>query len=203
MEYSQARRTMIDSQLRPEAVTDPAVLAAMASVPREQYAPAASRAFAYFDRPLPLAPGRSMMPPASLGRLLSELAPRSGERVLVVAAGSGYSAALLTAIGCEVTASEDDPALAEMARTAGIRLAGEELGEGFDLILIDGAVEHIPQSLLDLLVDGGRVGTALIDRGVSRLAIGYIAGGNLGLRTIVDAEVAPLPGFERPRAFTF
>jgi len=209
MDYSLARRAMIDSQLRPQAVTEVGVLAAMASIAREEYAPAASRAFAYFDRPLPLAPGRSMMPPAALGRLLSELAPRAGERALVVAAGSGYSAALLGAIGCDVTAIEQDPALAELALAAGISLADGDPGEGFDLILIDGAVEQIPQSLVDRLVEGGRLGTALIDRrdrsqlGVSRLVVGRALAGHLGLATITDAEVAPLPGYERPHAFTF
>jgi len=209
MDYSLARRAMVDSQLRPEGVTDTGVLVAMASIPREEFAPAASRAFAYFDRPLPLAPGRSMMPPAALGRLLSELAPRAGERALVVGAGSGYSAALLGAIGCDVTATEQDPALAELARAAGLSLADGDPGEGFDLILIDGAVEQIPQALVDRLVEGGRLGTGLIERrdgsqsGVSRLVVGRAVAGHLGLRTIADAEVTPLPGFERPHAFTF
>ena len=209
MDTSLARRAMIDSQLRPEGVTDIGVLGAMASIPREHFAPAASRAFAYFDRPLPLGGGRSMMPPAALGRLLSELAPRPGERALVVGAGSGYSAALLRAIGCEVVAMEQDPAFAAQLRAAGTTLADDDPGEGFDLILIDGAVEHIPRSLVDRLADGGRLGTPLIDRpdgfdqGVTRLVTGRTAAGHLGLRTIVDAEVAPLPGFERPQAFVF
>jgi len=203
MDSSLARRAMIDNQLRPEAVTDNGVLAAMASVPREEFAPAASRAFAYFDRPLPLGGGRSMMPPAALGRLLSELAPRARDRALVVGAGSGYSAAVLSAIGCQVVATEDDPALAAQARAAGTMLADGDPGADFDLILIDGAVDHIPQSLVDRLVEDGRLGGALIDRGVTRLVVGRSAAGHFGLRTIVDAEVAPLPGFERPQAFTF
>ena len=203
MDSSLARRAMIDSQLRPEGVTDIGVLAAMASVPREAFAPAASRAFAYFDRPLPLGGGRSMMPPAALGRLLSELAPRPGERALVVGAGSGYSAALLGEIGCEVVALEHDPALAAQARAMGIGITDGDPGEGFDLILVDGAIEHIPRSLVDRLADGGRLAAALLDRGVSRLAIGRVAAGHLGLRTVADAEVAPLPGFERPQSFVF
>ncbi len=203
MDYSLARRAMIDNQLRPQAVTDGAVLAAMGSVPREEFAPAASRAFAYFDRPLALGGGRSMMPPAALGRLLSELGPRAGERALVVGAGSGYSAALLAAIGCDVTAIEEDRALAALARAAGTRLADGDPGDGFDLILIDGAVEQIPQSLVDRLVAGGRLGGAVVDKGVTRLVVGRVAAGHLGLRTIADAGVGVLPGFERPRTFTF
>ena len=197
---------MIDSQLRPEGVTDGAVLAAMGSVERENFVPEAARAFAYFDRTLPLGNGRAMMPPAALGRLLSELAPRAGERALVVAAGTGYSAGLLKAIGLVVTAIESDADLAARARSAGIEIAGSDIKSlkgGYDLILIDGAVEMIPDSLVALLADGGRLATAIVDRGVSRLAIGRASGGVLGLRTIVDAAVARLPGFERPRAFTF
>ena len=94
---SLARRAMVDSQLRPEAVTDRGVLAAMGSVERERFVPDRYKSLAYFDRPLPIGAGRTMMPPAALGRLLSELAPVAGERALVVGSGSGYSAALLGA----------------------------------------------------------------------------------------------------------
>ncbi len=192
MDHNVARRAMIDNQLRPEAVTDGAVLAAMGSVAREDYVPEGARAFAYFDRPIALGEGRSMMPPAAIGRLLSELAPRPGEQALVVAAGSGYSAALLEAMGLDVT-------------SIGGPDAGPETGADarFDLILIDGAVEHIPQPLVDYLVEGGRLATALRERGVSRLVVGRAVAGGLGLRIIVDADVAPLGQFDRPRAFTF
>jgi protein-L-isoaspartate(D-aspartate) O-methyltransferase len=188
MDSQAARRAMIDNQLRPEAVTDGAVLAAMAAVSREDFVPAAARALAYGDRPIQLGEGRSMMPPAALGRLLSELAPRGGERALVVGAGSGYTAALLAHIGLDVT-SQDGPD------------AGD--GEPFDLILIDGAVDEVPQALVDRLAPGGRLGTALRDRGVSRLVIGRAVGGRLGLRAIVDADVPALPQFARRPAFTF
>ena len=206
-DYKLARRAMIDSQLRPEAVTDGGVLAAMGSVERERFVPEAARAFAYFDRPVPIGSGRTMMPPAALGRLLSVLAPRAGERALVVGAGTGYSAALLAAIGLEVTALEEDAGLAAEARAAGVEIANSDAkstgSKPYDLILIDGAVEMIPDVRVARLVEGGRLATALIDRGVSRLVIGRASGGALGLRTITDADVAPLPGFERPRAFTF
>ena len=189
MNSQAARRAMIDNQLRPEAVTDGAVLAAMAAVAREDFVPAEARALAYGDRPIQLGEGRAMMPPAAIGRLLSELAPRGGERALVVGAGSGYSAALLGHIGLDVT-SIDGPD------------AGDD-GEPFDLVLIDGAVDDVPQALVDRIAPGGRLGTALRDRGVSRLAVGRAVGGRLGLRTIVDADVPALPQFARRPAFTF
>ena len=208
-DFSLARRTMVDSQLRPEAVTDRAVLAAMSVVERELFVPESARAMAYFDRPLRFSAERAMMPPAALGRLLSELAPRAGERALVVGSGSGYSAALLCAIGLDVTALESDEMLAAEARAAGVQTVTGDLAKGhaklapYDLILIDGAVPEVPAALVKQLVDGGRLAGAVVDRGVTRLVIGRVASGVLGLRSIVDADVARLPGFEKPTAFTF
>lgn len=208
-DFEPARRAMVDSQLRPEAVTDRGVLAAMSLVERERFVPESARAFAYFDRPVRLAEGRAMMPPAALGRLLSELAPRAGERALVVGAGTGYAAAVLQAIGLQVVALESDEALAATARDAGIDTVAGDLASGwpkgapYDLILIDGAVEEIPAALIKQMAPSGRLAGAIVDRGVTRLVVGRAAGGSLGLRTLADADVASLPGFERPRAFTF
>jgi protein-L-isoaspartate(D-aspartate) O-methyltransferase len=202
---------MVDSQLRPEGVVDAAVVNAMAKLPRENFVPANARALAYGDRPVPVGNGRALAAPAVIGRLLSELEPRRGERALVVGAGSGYGAAVLDALGADVTAVESDPNLVSMAKVAapGIPVVEGDLAAGYpdaapyDIILIDGAVEHIPDAITAQLVEGGRLGTALSDRGVTRLAVGRKAGGRVGLRIIADADVAPLPGFERPKAFTF
>ena len=208
-DFSLARRAMVDNQLRPEGVTDRGVLAAMGSVERERFVPEAARPLAYFDRPLKIGEGRAMMPPAALGRLLTELAPKEGERALVVGSGTGYSAALLQAIGLEMVALESDPALAAAASSAGIQTTVGDLTHGwakgapYDLILLDGAVEDVPQTLVKQLREGGRLAGAIIDRGISRLVVGRAAAGTLGLRSIADAEVDILPGFERPRAFTF
>lgn len=189
MDHAAARRAMIDNQLRPEGVTDGAVLAAMGAVAREDYVPEQARGIAYVDRPISLGEGRAMMPPAALGKLLSELAPRPGERALVVGGASAYSAALLDAIGLAVTAVD------------GLDATGDS--GGFDLILIDGAVDQIPQSLVDQLADDGRLGAALRTGGVSRLVVGRSAAGLLGLRTIADADVPALPHEPRPSAFKF
>jgi len=208
-DYSLARRAMVDSQLRPEAVTDRGVLAAMTSVERENFVPESAKALAYFDRPLPLTKGRAMMPPAALGRLLSELAPRPGERALVIGSGTGYSAALLRIIGLDVVALESDESLAAAARKSGIETVTGDLAEGwkksapYDLILLDGAVEEVPSALAKQLAPDGRLAGAIMDRGVTRLVVGRAAGGAFGLRSLVDADVDILPGFERPKAFTF
>jgi protein-L-isoaspartate(D-aspartate) O-methyltransferase len=208
-DFSIARRAMVDNQLRPEGVTDRGVLAAMGSVERERFVPDSARALAYFDRPLKIANGRTMMPPAALGRLLSALEPAPGERALVLGSGSGYSAALLRAIGVDVIALESDEALAAAATRAGIETIIGELANGwskggpYDFILLDGAVEEISATLIKQLRDDGRLAGAIVDRGVTRLVIGRAAGGSLGLRSLADADVDIIPGFERPRAFTF
>lgn len=208
-DYSLARRAMVDNQLRPEAVTDRGVLAAMATVERERFVPESAKALAYFDRPLRLSNGRAMMPPAALGRLLSELAPRAGERALVVGSGTGYAAALLKAIGLDVVALESEDALAGAARDAGVETVVGDLAAGwakdapYDIVLLDGAVEEVPGDLLKQLTENGRLAGAIADRGVTRLVVGRVAGGSLGLRSLADADVAVLPGFSRPRAFNF
>ena len=208
-DYSAARQAMVDSQLRPQGVSDPLVVAAMTSVPRELFVPEEHRPLANTDRSVPLGGGRKLSPADATGLLLTALAPRPGQKALVVGAGTGYSAALLSDIGLEVIALDSDPALLSVA--AGRRLnaalgpleAGVAEHAPYDLILIDGAVEHVPEAIVGQLRDGGQIGYAVIDRGVTRLAVGRKAGGALGTRTIADSAVDPLPGFMRPQAFTF
>ena len=208
-DFSLARRAMVDNQLRPQDVTDRGVLAAMGKVERERFAPEAARALAYFDRPLKLGQGRAMMPPAALGRLLSEAAPLPGQRALVIGSGTGYSAAVLKEIGLEVVALESDESLASAAKAAGIDPVVGELAKGwpkaapYDLILIDGAAEEIPEALGKQLAPEGVLAGAIVDRGVTRLIVGTCANGAVGWRSIADCDVERLPGFERPRAFTF
>jgi protein-L-isoaspartate(D-aspartate) O-methyltransferase len=212
MDFEAARRAMVDSQLRPQAVTDPSVIAAMATVERERFVPESARGFAYFDRAVPLGDQRAMTPPATLGRMLVELAVQAGERGLVVGAGTGYSAALLTQIGADVVAVECDPALAQtLAQNAslGVTLITGGLAEGapahgpFDFILIDGSVESIPDALVKQLKVGGRLVTALVDRGIQRLVVGSRVANGFGTRSIADVAAPVLPGFAGAHAFTF
>jgi protein-L-isoaspartate(D-aspartate) O-methyltransferase len=208
-DYSAARAAMVDSQLRPQGVSDPAVLLAMSSVPREQFLPDQSRPLAYVDRAVAIGPGRFLAAPAVLGQLLTQMAPGRGQRALVVGAGTGYSAALLAAMGLEVVAVESAPELAGKARELGIALIGGSLEAGhregarYDQILIDGAVELIPDAIIAQLADGGRLGTALVERGVTRLIVGRKSGDAFGYLSIGDAGVPALPGFTRAKAFTF
>jgi protein-L-isoaspartate(D-aspartate) O-methyltransferase len=204
-----AREAMVESQLRPQGVTDPAVVAAMGRIQREKFLPNHTRPLAYVDRAVAIGDGRFLAAPAVLGQLLDAMKPERGQRALVVGAGTGYSAAVLSEMGLSVDALENDEALAELARAAKIKLIQGPLQEGnpdggpYDQILIDGAVEYIPDAIIDQLADGGRLGAAIVDRGVTRLVVGRKVGGAFGTLSIGDAGVPPLPGFSRPKAFTF
>jgi protein-L-isoaspartate(D-aspartate) O-methyltransferase len=208
-DFAAAREAMVESQLRPQGVTDPAVIAAMRRVPREQFVPGHSRPLAYVDRAVGIGEGRFLAAPAVLGQLLTEMKPKAGQNALVVGAGAGYSAAVLGAMGLRVTALESSPELAAAARNLKVKVtegplqAGVEKDAPYDQILIDGAVEYIPDAIIDQLADGGRLGVALIDRGITRLVVGRKAGDAFGTLSIGDAGVPALPGFSRPKAFTF
>ncbi len=208
-DFTAARLAMVENQLRPEGVVDPAVTRAMSSVPREDFVPEAVRPLAYVDRAVPLGGGRFLSAPAVLGQLLTQMMPQPGQRALVVGAGTGYSAAVLAAMQLEVVAVESSPELAAKARELGIEVleaplqSGDSKGRSYDQILIDGAVDIIPEAIVAQLADGGRLGTALVDRGITRLAVGRKAGGAFGYLTFGDAGVPALPGFSRPKEFTF
>src|SRR3954471_21189574 len=177
-DYPAARRAMVESQLRPEGVVDPLVVAAMGEVERERFLPAEVRPLAYADRAVAIGGGRFLPAPTVLGQLLTQMRAEPGQRALVVGAGTGYSAAVLAEMGLDVVALECSPQLAAHARELGIDVvegkleAGHKAGAPYDHILIDGAVEIIPDAIVGQLADGGRLGTALIDRGVARLIVG-------------------------------
>jgi protein-L-isoaspartate(D-aspartate) O-methyltransferase len=208
-DYAEARSVMIESQLRPQGVTNRALLDAMRSIAREAFVPAEARSLTYSDRAIPLGKDRYLGDPGALGQLLTDMAPEPGERALVVGGGSGYSAAVLAAMGLEVTMLESNPALAAMARANGVETVEGALAAGhrkrapYDVILIDGAVEQIPDALIAQLADGGRLGGALVEGSVHRLVVGRKSGEAFGLLSIGDSWLPPLPGFTRPPAFTF
>ena len=208
-DYVAARQAMVDSQLRPEGVNDPAVIEAMSLVPRERFVPDEQKPLAYIDRAVPLGEGRALPPPAVLGLLLTALAPLRGERALVVGAATGYSAAVLTEMGIATAAVECSSSLAAAARKNGVQVVegalegGHPEGGDYDFILVDGAVESIPDALVAQLKDGGRLGGAIVDKGITRLIVGRKAGTGFGYLTVADAATPALPGFQRPQAFTF
>jgi protein-L-isoaspartate(D-aspartate) O-methyltransferase len=208
-DFAAAREAMVESQLRPQGVTDPAVLAAMGRIAREKFLPSHTRPLAYVDRAVGIGDGRFISAPAVLGKLLTQMMPEVGQRALVVGAGTGYSATVIGAMGLDVTALESSAELAAVARELKVKVtegpleAGFAQGAPYDQILIDGAVETIPDAIVEQLADGGRLGAAIVDRGITRLLVGRKAGGAFGYLSIGDAGVPVLPGFNRPKAFTF
>ncbi|MDO6414802.1 protein-L-isoaspartate O-methyltransferase [Sphingomonas sp. BIUV-7] len=203
---------MVASQLRTTAVNDPRVVEAMGAVPREGFVPAERASLAYLDIAQPLGEGRALPAPMVLGRLLTEARVRPQDRVLVIGAGSGYAAAVLTYLAAHVVALEEDAGLAAIGAAAlpatvetvtGPLAAGWSASAPYDFILFDGAIERVPQAIVDQLAEGGRIGAALVERGVTRLAIGRRVAGSFGLTTFVEAESPILPGFSAPDAFRF
>jgi len=205
--FSSMRAAMVESQLRTSDVDDPRVVAVMAKVPREDFVPAARRAAAYIDRPVPLGNGRALNAPLVTGRLLKEARVEPGDRVLLIGAATGYAAALLAELGAKVTAVEEeggpDTAATGVSLVRGPLAEGASAGAPYDLLFIDGAVEEVPEALVEQLAEGARVVTGLVDRGVTRLCSGRAVGGVLGLARLTDIEMVVLPGFGAPRAFTF
>jgi protein-L-isoaspartate(D-aspartate) O-methyltransferase len=208
-DFAAARAAMVESQLRPQGVTDPVVVQAMGSVEREKFLPTHTRSVAYVDRAVAMGDGRFLAAPAMLGQLLTQMVPEAGQRALVIGSGTGYSAAVLAAMGVQVVALESSAELAAAARKLGIKTvegpleAGWEKGAPYDQILIDGAVEYIPDEIIAQLADGGRLGAALLDRGVGRLIVGRKSGIAFGYLSVGDSAAPALPGFTRPQAFTF
>jgi protein-L-isoaspartate(D-aspartate) O-methyltransferase len=206
---------MVDSQLRTVGVNDPAVLDAITATPRERFMPVGRAALAYFDGPVVLAPGRVMIEPMILGLLLTHLRVMPGERMLIIGAGTGYSAAVAALLTPQVTAVESDPALVAAARAAlagtpGVTLVEAPLVAGapahgpYDIILIDGAGERFPPALLAQLFDAGRIGAVIVGAdGVASATVGRVVGGHFGGNTIIETGGPVLPGFERAKSFVF
>ncbi len=213
-DYAAMRQAMVASQLRTVAVTDPRVVAAMAQVPRENFVPAGSQAMAYRDTAIDLGQGRRMNTPLATARLLVEARLQPTDCVLLIGAAGGYTAALLAGLVAQVVAVESLPALADAARTALDGTANVTVVEGalehghpadapYDVLIVDGAVEDVPMTLVTQLVDGGRIVSGLVENGVYRLAAGARRGAAFALAPFVDIDSVPLPGFARPRRFTF
>ena len=210
--FDQMRYAMVVSQLRTTGVSDARVVAAMGAVPREAFVPADKSSLAYLDIAIPLGGGRALNAPMVTGRLLTEAGIEPGEKVLLVGAATGYTAALLAKLGADVVAVEVDADLAAQGEAAapktvkwarGALAAGSHDGAPYDLVVIDGAVEHIPQAIIDQLADGGRLVGAIVDRGVTRLVTGVRAGKGFGTRSFADVDAVILPGFAKPVGFSF
>lgn len=211
--FEHMRKAMVASQLRTTGVNDPRVVAAMGAVPRERFVPEHVVPAAYTDLLVPLGHGRELNTPMALGRLLSEAVLQGDERALVIGCATGYAAAVLARLVRSVVALEEAPDLAAWARrelsgtsvevVEGPLTAGWASGGPYDFVLIDGAVEFVPQAVLDQVVEGGQLAAAMLDAGVPRLSVGRVVGGSFGAIAYSDAAAPTLPGFQKPRGFAF
>lgn len=206
-----SRRHMVDSQLRTNGITAAWIVKAMGELPREAFLPEGKEAFAYLDRSVPLGEGRMLNPPLATAEILQAAEVTQDDHVLLIGAGTGYMAKLLSGRAGKLVAVESDAGLAKVARAnvPGLDLVEGILAEGhakaapYSLILIDGGIERLPDAIEVQLAEGGRIVTGLVDGPVRRLAIGTKHGGHVALRAFADIEVAALPGFEKAREFVF
>jgi protein-L-isoaspartate(D-aspartate) O-methyltransferase len=216
LDYAQARRLMVDCQLRTFDVNDNAVLDAFDSVPREAFVPKGQEPFAYIDQPLRLAAAdgdvRVTPAPMVLGRMIQALKLEPGLKVLDVAAGYGYSSAVMALLGATVTALESLPELAAAARerltdqatvVEGPLAVGASAGAPFDAILVNGRVELRPQALLDQLRDGGRLVCVFGPARGAKVTVFVRAGDAFGSRPLFDASLPALSAFAQEAAFSF
>ncbi len=189
-ELAAARRAMIDSQLRVSGINQEWLLAILARVPREDYVPATARGHAYIDRAIPLGNGQSLPAPLFQASLLAEAKPEAHEKVLVISP-AGYLSALVEPLVQSVETV--DPAGAN----------GVQKASAYDLVLIDGAIEQLPENLVNALLDGGRVVTGLVLRGVTRIAAGAKSGGAVNLVPLADMGIPVLREFAAPKSWSF
>jgi len=187
-----ARKAMIDSQLRTSGVNAEPVLRRMADVAREDFVPAAARGFAYIDRAISLGDGRHLAAPVVHGMMLQEARPGQHDKVLLVDGGSGYLAALLRPM---VGALE--------VVTPAEAVAASRKGGDFTLLVIDGAVEQLPDALGARLADGARAVAGVVENGVTRLAIGRKAAGTVAMLPLAEIGIPVLPEFAAPNGWSF
>jgi protein-L-isoaspartate(D-aspartate) O-methyltransferase len=214
-DFAQARTNMVDSQLRPNGITDGRILEAMQVVKREDYVPEGQRTIAYMDEDVPLSGGRFMIEPMAFARMLQVAQVKPQDRVLVVGTATGYGAAVLSLLAASVVAVESDAGLAALARENLANLAKVSVMEGdlaagcakngaFDLIVIEGRVEQVPEALFAQLANGGRIVAALGGQEMAKCCIWTVSGPKRAQRAAFDMTIAPLPGFGKPRpAFAF
>jgi len=215
MNFAAARQNMVESQLRTNRVTDETLLSAFEAIPRELFVPEPMRGIAYVDDDLEVAPGRWMMEPMVLARLLQAAEIRPTDVALSIGCGTGYCCAILARLANTVVALESDGGLARRAaRTLSElsidnvvfvegRLAGGHPGQApYDVILINGAVETVPEEIQRQLAEGGRLVTVV--RGpVGRATLMTRRGNTVSSRVLFDAAVPVLPDFALEPGFVF
>jgi protein-L-isoaspartate(D-aspartate) O-methyltransferase len=186
-DFAAERTTMVDSQMRTQDVTDLSLIDAMRAIPREALVPPGKSYQAYADAEVEYAPGRWMLRPRDVSKLLQAVLPRAGERALAISAP--YAAAVFSALGLDVTQRDAGEARA---------ISGE-----YDVVMCEGAVAKTPAAWIDALAPGGRLAIVERDGPVGHAILYVRSGETIGARALFDATPPVLAGFEARRAFVF
>ena len=214
--FPAARRLMVDGQIRTADVTDSRILAAFGQVPRERFVPADEADLAYLDRDTPVGHGRRLLKPMVLARMIHALAIDAGDRVLDVGAATGYSSAILARLDASVLALEENADLAQAAErtlaaldSANVTVRQGPLTAGwpaegpYDAILLNGAVERLPDAFTTQLSEGGKLVCVMRRNTAAKVMLYRAGGGELSGRVLFDAAAPLLPGFVAPPEFVF
>lgn len=213
-DFATRRRMMVDTQIRPSDVTKFPIIEAMLSVPRELYVPDEHREAAYVGEHLSLGGGRVVLDPRVLAKMLDALDVQPDELVLDIGCGLGYSTAVLARMAEAVVAVEEDAALAADAQSIlseqsvdnaavieGALASGDPKHGPYDVVILQGAVEHMPDALLQQVKDGGRIIAIFQEGALGVCRVGYKIDGEVSWRFAFNAGAPVLPAFERQNAF--
>lgn len=216
MNHAIARRHMVDSQVRPDNVTDARLIAAMAATPRERFVPSDKQAVAYSELELKVSDGRCMLSPRDFAKLVDAADIKPDDAVLDVACGLGYSTAVLARLAETVVALESDQALAEAAEKelsevgadntvvlTGDVVAGSPDQGPFNVIVVEGALETEPSALKSQLADGGRLVYVARRGAVGEAVVVLRTGDHFGERVVFNSSAAVLPEFRGEKEFVF
>lgn len=209
--FAAARQNMVESQVRPNGITDHRIIDAMAVVKREDFVPGERKAIAYLDEDVELKEGRFLIEPMAFARMIHLALIKPTDRVLVVGTGTGYGAKVIAMLAKSVVALESDSELAGLAReflagaanvevVEGNLAAGHGAGAPYDVIIVEGRISAVPESLFGQLANEGRIVAAVGNTDVSRMQIATLTDGHRSARSAFDVSVAPLPGFSAEKA---
>ncbi|MFO1132553.1 MAG: protein-L-isoaspartate O-methyltransferase [Hyphomicrobiales bacterium] len=220
-DFTAARLNMVESQVRPNGITDRRIIAAIETVPRESFVPRSRQALAYMDEDVPLEPAdrsqgpRGLIEVMAFARMLQHASIKPSDKVLIVGAATGYGAAVVRQMAGAVVALECDAGLAALAKSnlatasnvkvvAGPLAGGVAAEQPFDVILLEGRAEDVPLTLIDQLADGGRLVGVVGERETSQACVYSKSGGAIAVRQVFDASVTALPGLKKKKpAFVF
>jgi protein-L-isoaspartate(D-aspartate) O-methyltransferase len=204
--FAAARHNMVESQVRPNGITDHRIIDAMAAMKREDFVPAERKTIAYLDEDVLLKDGRYLIEPMAFARMIHLALIKPTDRVLVVGAATGYGAKVISMLAQSVVAVESDGELADLARrnladcnsvqvVEGPLAAGHAAGAPYDVIIVEGRIAAVPDSLFGQLANGGRIVAAVGNTNVSKMQVATVTDGHRSSRFAHDVSIAPLPGF--------